>query len=73
MSRAININATQEHILGRCAKHNVRVTAIEGLHSGGTRVVMSTAADAVSIAKLYGSKVIGGRVERTPLKPARIG
>jgi hypothetical protein len=71
MGRVINLKATQEHVQKTCAKHNMRITAIESLLSGGTRVVMSNAGDAASITKAYGSKVIDGRVERTPLKPAR--
>jgi len=72
MVRVINLRASQEHVEKTCAKYNARISAIETLLSGGTRVVMSTAADATSIAKAYGSKVIDGRVERMPLKPARI-
>ena len=36
MSRALNINATEAHVLATCAKRNVPISAIEPLHSGGT-------------------------------------
>jgi hypothetical protein len=72
MSRAININATQDHIKGTCAKRSLQITAIEALVSGGTRVVMSNTGASVTLAKVYGSKVIAGVVKRTPLRPARL-
>ncbi|MDB5662312.1 MAG: hypothetical protein JWM38_2791 [Sphingomonas bacterium] len=68
MSRMININATQDHVMATCAKRNVRITAIEPLASGGTRVVTSNAVESVLIAKAYGSKVISGAVQRTPTR-----
>lgn len=68
MTRAINIDATADHIMATCAKRNVRITAIEGLLSGGTRVVTSNAVDCATIVKAYGRKVITGVVERVPLR-----
>ncbi|MCD2325441.1 hypothetical protein LQ953_15585 [Sphingomonas sp. IC-56] len=68
MSRAININATQDHVKAACAKRKVPISAIETLRSGGTRVVMNNAADTAIIAKAYGSKVISGEVTRTPTR-----
>ena len=41
MSRAINVNATQEHVLATCTKHKATISVIESLHSGGTRVVFT--------------------------------
>lgn len=70
MSRAININAPQAHVIAACAKRKVGISAIETLRSGGTRVVMNNAIDAAVIAKFYGRKVIGGMVQRTPLRLA---
>lgn len=72
MSRAINIKATPEHIRATCAKRNLQITAIETLVSGGTRVVMSNGLASSTLATVYKSKVIGGVVERRPLRPARI-
>lgn len=70
MSRALNINAPQAHVLATCAKRDLTISAIETLRSGGTRVVMNNAVDMALIAKAYGSKVITGNVERTPLRLA---
>jgi hypothetical protein len=64
MSRAININATHDHVTATCGKRNVRITAIEALASGGTRLVTSNALDSATIARAYGSKVIAGTVKR---------
>ena len=69
MSRSINIDAPIAHVTATCAKRNLRVSAIESLHSGGTRVVTATAADTLVIAKAYGSKVITGPARRMPLHP----
>lgn len=68
MSRAINIDATQDHVIATCAKNNLPISAIEPLRSGGTRVVMNTVIDRAAIARTYGSKVITGPVRRTPTR-----
>jgi diketogulonate reductase-like aldo/keto reductase len=71
VSRAINVNATQAHVMALCAKRNIPISAIETLSSGGTRVVMNNADDTADIAKAYGSKVIAGPVTRTPTRLSR--
>lgn len=68
MSRAINVDATPEHVIATCAKRKVPISAIEALRSGGTRVVMNNADDTARIAKVYGRKVISGEVVRTPTR-----
>ena len=72
MSRAINIDAPQAHIIAACAKRNVPISAIEALQSGGTRVVMNNADDTAIIAKAYGNKVIVGPVMRMPTRMGRL-
>ena len=71
MSRAINVNATQAHVMALCAKRNIPISAIETLSSGGTRVVMNNAEDVAMLTKIYGSKVITGAVKRTPTRMTR--
>lgn len=71
MSRAINVNATEAHVIATCAKRKIAISAIETLHSGGTRVVMNNADDTADIAKAYGAKVIAGPVQRTPTRLSR--
>jgi len=68
MSRAININATKDHVIATCAKRKVPISAIEALVSGGTRVVLNNVVDTALVAKAYGSKVITGAVTRTPTR-----
>ena len=72
MSRAININASQDHVIATCAKQNVAISAIEALRSGGTRVVMNSITGTDIIAKAYGSKVISGAVTRMPTRLNRL-
>ena len=66
MSRALNLNAPQEHVLATCAKQKVAITQIETLVSGGTRIVLRTGDDAATIGRIYKDKVIAGAVRRTP-------
>lgn len=71
MSRAINVNAPQDHVVATCAKKKLGISAIETLHSGGTRVVMNNAVDAAEVVKFYKTKVIAGPVTRTPTRLSR--
>lgn len=66
MSRALNINATEAHVISTCAKHKAEISTMEALRSGGTRVVMKNADDAATISKAYGNKVLTGPVVRVP-------
>ncbi|AGH48328.1 MULTISPECIES: hypothetical protein [Sphingomonadales] len=67
MSRAINLNASPAEVQAMCDRHHARVTAIESLLSGGTRVVLANGDAAAIITKSFGSKVIKGNVKRVPL------
>ena len=71
MSRAINVNAPQDHVVATCATKKLGISAIETLHSGGTRVVMNNAVDAAEVVKFYKTKVIAGPVTRTPTRLSR--
>ena len=68
MSRALNVDATLADVTARCAKLNAPISAIESLRSGGTRVVLKSAVDAVSVAKAFGTKVMAGEVTRQPMR-----
>lgn len=68
MSRALNVDATPADVTTRCAKLNAAITAIEPLRSGGTRVVLKNAEDALAVAKAFGSKVMAGAVVRQPTR-----
>jgi hypothetical protein len=66
MSRAINLDAAEAHVIDTCAKHGAEITSIETLRSGGTRVVLKNADGAALVTKAYGAKVLTGVVARTP-------
>ncbi len=68
MSRALNIDATEDHVLATCQSKNAPISTIEKLLSGGTRVVLLTAHDAALIRKTYGKQVITGTVRRKPTR-----
>ncbi len=68
MSRALNINATEAHVVATCQSKNAPISTIETLHSGGTRVVLLNSFDTAQIRKAYGTKVITGTVRRAPTR-----
>lgn len=65
ISRAMNVRVTQQQATALCAKHKAVISAIEALPSGGTRVVFMNVADAATMTKAFGSKILTGTVERT--------
>jgi hypothetical protein len=71
MSRALNIDAPEKQVAQICAKHNLPVSAIEALPSGGTRVVLMNANDAATLSKAFGNKVIAGQVKRVATRLMR--
>lgn len=66
MSRALNLDASQEDVLATCERKNAPITQIEILASGGTRVVLKSADDAAIIGRHYKGRVIEGPVARIP-------
>ncbi len=71
MSRAINVAATREEVEALSAKHDAAISAIEPLHPTGTRVVYMNGADAATLTKAFGKRVLTGAVVRTSLRPQR--
>ena len=71
MSRAINVQATADHIAETCLKLGARITAIEPLLSGGTRVVLSNSVERAAVARSYAKQVIEGAVRRHPTRLQR--
>lgn len=71
MSRAVNIDATVDHVTAMSARHNAAISAIEPLLPRGTRVVYMNAGDAAVVAGAYGARVMTGKVTRTPLRLMR--
>ena len=64
MSRAINLNVSQADVTAMCDRHKVRISAIETLPDGGTRVVLVSPVGATTIANLFKAKIISGTVRR---------
>jgi hypothetical protein len=73
MSRALNIDASKDHVIAACAKHDATISAIETLPSGCTRVVLCSADGAAIIQRSYGNKVITAPRARTKLSLASRG
>ena len=62
--RAINVSIDRAAVEALCAKHETRISAIEALPGGGTRVVMMNGDDAVAMRRVFGTKVLTGVVAR---------
>jgi len=71
MSRAVHVRATADHISQTCLKLGARITAIEPLLSGGTRVVLSNAVERAAVARAYPKQIIEGAVQRHPTRLLR--
>ena len=70
-SRAINVSIDRAAVEALCEKHTTRISAIETLPKGGTRVVMMNGDDAAVMRRVFGTKILAGNVERTHW--ARVG
>lgn len=73
MSRAINVDATVEHVIALSAKHNAEISAIEALIPSGTRVVYVKSDDTATMTRAYGARVLTGAVTRVPFRPRHNG
>ncbi|RVT43396.1 hypothetical protein [Sphingobium algorifonticola] len=71
MSRAINLSAAPAAVTTLCAKHAIRISSIEPLESGGTRVVLLSMDGADSLRKRMKDQVLTGPVTRSGLYMAR--
>jgi hypothetical protein len=67
VSRALNIDATLDHVTATCAKLGAPISTIETLPGGITRLVLRNADAAAIVARSYGKNVVTGPVARTPL------
>jgi hypothetical protein len=68
MSRIICIDAGRVEIVAECGRHDIPISMIETLQSGGTRIVLHNAADAQRLGAAYGDKVMTGPVTRTVVR-----
>jgi hypothetical protein len=71
MSRVIHIDQCPDAIEALCAKHMFRVSTVEPLLSGGSRVVLLDPRDAEALRVLMKHKLILGEVRRSPSHIAR--
>lgn len=71
MSRAINLNLTEDQVRAAVRQHAAAITAIEPLFPLGTRVVLMSADDAAAMRRALKTHIIEGTVSRTPLRPAK--
>lgn len=71
MSRAVNVDATVEAVTKACATHNIGISTIEPLASGGTRVVAMNSDGAAALRRHLKSKILEGTVVRSDLYRAR--
>lgn len=67
MSRVLNLDIAMASVAATCLEKKYRVSAIETLLSGGTRVVCASSVDAAGLRKQFRAKIIEGPVRRTPL------
>jgi len=66
MSRAINLNLTEDTITTFCRKAGVAISAIEELPAGGTHVVCVTIEGADEVRAKFKKYIVLGRVKRFP-------
>jgi hypothetical protein len=66
MSRAFCVSLSMDNVLAMCAKHQATISAVEPLHSGGTRVVLINSDDAAVMGRAFAGKILTGTVVRTP-------
>ena len=71
MSRAVNVNAKTVEVETLCDRHAIRISTMEELLSGGTRVVLVNADGAAALRKHMKTKLIEGQVKRSPFHVAR--
>lgn len=65
VSRAMNVGIAQADVETLCRKHKASISAIETLHSGGTRVVLRNIEAADTMRKAFGKKLMAGNVAPT--------
>lgn len=63
-SRAINVSIDLAAVEALCAKHQTRISAIERLPAGGTRVVLMNGDDAETMRRVFKSNILTGTVTR---------
>ena len=65
MTRAMNVDLDEAVVRSRACDHDAAISAIEVLHSGGTRVVFVKPGDADRMRDVFSGSIIDGTVVRT--------
>lgn len=71
MSRAVHLSATVAEIEKLCGTHSFRISVIEPLLSGGSRVVLLDGRDADQLRIIMKGKIIAGDIKRSPAHVSR--
>ncbi|MCH4152690.1 MAG: hypothetical protein LKF30_12200 [Sphingobium sp.] len=72
MSRVLNVNVDMAEANRLCEKHGIRISTIEPLDSGGTRIVLSSSEGAATLARIAKAHLISGQVTRSGLYRSRL-
>ena len=70
MSRAIYLALSEGDVVSRCLGEKVSISAIEGLPSGGVRLVCASSEGAARIRRKLKSHIIDDGTERARHRPA---
>lgn len=65
MTRVVNIDTSETTIKSLCKRQSIRISTIEPLLSGGTRVVLADPADADTVRELMRDKLLSGTTKRS--------
>ncbi|MBW8842997.1 MAG: hypothetical protein JF608_14595 [Sphingomonadales bacterium] len=60
----MNVSLDRAAVEALCVKHQTKISAIETLPKGGTRVVMMNGDDAEAMRRVFGNKILTGTVTR---------
>lgn len=71
MSRALNLSINMAETTSLCEKHDIRISTIEPLDSGGTRIVVASSDGAVKLNRIAKAHLISGPVTRSSLYRSR--
>ncbi|MBA3667550.1 MAG: hypothetical protein H0W65_07500 [Sphingomonas sp.] len=71
MSRVLNLSMSETAAIDHCKSHDVGVSAIEKLPSGGIRLVCMSSDGAERVRKTLKAKLIKGDVVRARYRPTR--
>lgn len=64
VTRAMNLNLTEQEVIDKCRRGAIKVSAIETLPSGGTHLVCLTIEGANEARRLFKQSIIEGPVRR---------